>query len=145
MTIPSSSTEETSVNDTQTPIEPNQVETGSPSPSVDDKTNVTTTDNNVDNQIPSPIEPNQSETGSPLPSVDDKTNATTTDNNVDNQIPPPIESEQVLNEKASSATEKDTPNEIPSDFFYDFKPEHFHAEQVRKKTFAIINLLTDSF
>ena len=83
------STEEASVKDTQTSVEPNPSETDSPSPSVEDKTNETIIDNNVVEQIP------------------------------DNK-PSPI-----------TTTEKDISNETPSDFFYDFKPEHFHAEQVR--------------
>jgi hypothetical protein len=88
VTIPSLSTEETSVNDTQTSIEPDQ-----------------------------------SESLSSLP-VDDNINGTITAND---QIPSPLSS-PIKSDNEPSTIEKD----ITSEFFYDFQPEHFHAEQVRK-------------
>jgi hypothetical protein len=97
VTIPSLSTEETSVNDTQTLIESDQSES-LPSLPIDDKINGTITAN-VNDQIPSPL-------SSPIKS--------------DNE---------------PSTIEKD----ISSEFFYDFQPEHFHAEQVRKNIFRSLN------
>lgn len=95
--IPSSTT---SVDDTQTPIEPDPVETKTTSSSpVDVKTNEMTTDN-VNDQIPSPLSS-------------------------------PIKIEQTVDNEPST-TENVTTNENPSEFFYDFQAEHFHAEQVRK-------------
>jgi len=88
-----------SVDDTQTPVEPDPVETKTTSSSpVDIKTNEMTNDN-VNDQIPSPLSS-------------------------------PIKIEQTVDNEPSTA-ENVTTNENPSEFFYDFQQENFHAEQVR--------------
>ncbi len=96
------------------------------------------------NDTQSSTEPDRLETNTTEPSlsspIDVKTNGTITDN-INDEIPSPFSSpiklEQIVNNEPS-VIKQDSSTDNPSEFFYDFQPEHFHAEQVRS-SFILIN------
>jgi hypothetical protein len=82
-------------------------------------------------------EPNRSESNTTESSVsstiDVRTNETITDTITDDIPSPfssPIKLEQIV-DNGQSTIEKDSSTDNPSEFFYDFQQENFHAEQVR--------------
>ncbi len=78
---------------------------------------------------------------SPSSEIDVKSNETvTTNDDIPSPFSSPIKLEQIIDNE-QPIIEKDSSTENPSEFFYDFQPDNFHAEQVRCFIISINNSL----
>ena len=76
----------------------------------------------------------KTEPPSPSPPIDIKSNATTSEiviEPIPSPFSSPIKLESIV-DRQSSTTTNDASNDNLSEYFYEFQPENFHAEQVRK-------------